>query len=275
VIAGRRARYNGHVNADTAAKLIGLNRQFYQTFRRDFSATRQRLQPGVERILRGLKGDERILDLGCGNGELARRLARGRHRGTYLGLDFSLPLLKEAGVSLGSFPANFMEVDITSSSWPYVIARSIAMNQSPTRQNIVMPPTTARDDILEFEIVFALAVLHHIPSQDLRLNILRKAHALLAEGGQFVHSEWQFLNSRRWHNRIQPWSEVGLAEQDVDENDYLLDWRRGGRGLRYVHHFSQAELKDLANASGFKIVQTFHSDGETGNLGLYQTWVQA
>ncbi|HIE48053.1 TPA: class I SAM-dependent methyltransferase, partial [Candidatus Bipolaricaulota bacterium] len=29
------------------------------------------------------------LDLGCGNGELARDLARRRFRGAYLGLDFS------------------------------------------------------------------------------------------------------------------------------------------------------------------------------------------
>jgi len=43
-----------------------------------------------------LKGEESILELGCGNGELARELATRGHRGPYLGLDFSLPLLREA-----------------------------------------------------------------------------------------------------------------------------------------------------------------------------------
>ena len=32
-------------------QLINLNRTFYQTFAQQFSATRQRLQPGVLRVL--------------------------------------------------------------------------------------------------------------------------------------------------------------------------------------------------------------------------------
>jgi hypothetical protein len=58
----------------------------------------------------------------------------------------------------------------------------------------------------------------------------------------------------------------------VDAGDYLLDWRSGGEGLRYVHHFDEAELQGLAERSGFQIDETFYSDGETGNLGLYEIW---
>ncbi len=65
---------------------------------------------------------------------------------------------------------------------------------------------------------------------------------------------------------------IGLATADVDINDYLLDWRHGGRGLRYLHYFSEAELNDLAFASGFRAAETFYSDGEGGRLGLYQVW---
>jgi hypothetical protein len=42
--------------------------------------------------------------------------------------------------------------------------------------------------------------------------------------------------------------------------------------LRYVHHFSEAELEALAAASCFRVRQTFHSDGTNGLLGLYQVW---
>jgi hypothetical protein len=58
----------------------------------------------------------------------------------------------------------------------------------------------------------------------------------------------------------------------MDPGDYLLDWRQGGRGLRYVHHFSPPELTSLAQMTGFKVVESFSSDGEGGNLGLYQVW---
>ena len=123
-----------------------------------------------------------------------------------------------------------------------------------------------------FDLVFAFAALHHIPSIELRLQIIKKIHELLKPDGMFIHSNWQFLNSPRLKARIQPWGSVGLKETDVDANDYLLDWKRGGHGLRYVHHFNKSELADLAKASGFEIIETLYSDGENKRLSVYQIW---
>jgi tRNA (uracil-5-)-methyltransferase TRM9 len=237
------------MNPTTIAQLVALNRQFYADFGQQFSATRGRIQPGVRKIVNQLKGDERILDLGCGNGELARTLAQSGFRGAYLGLDFSLPLLKEAESQPGAFPVKFLAVDLTASEWPFITGH--------------------------WSLVTAFAVLHHIPGADLRLNILQKARALLAPGGKFIHSEWQFLNSPKLTARIQPWERVNLSAADVDAGDYLLDWRGGGSGLRYVHHFSAQELSQLAGETGFRVVESFLSDGANGNLGLYQVWEAA
>lgn len=239
------------MNAETVTRLLSLNRQFYQTFGREFSSTRQRLQPGVQRILDTLSGDESLLDLGCGNGELARERMRRGQRGPYTGLDFSLPLLQVARHGWEDAPATFIRADLTTTDWD----RRLCAPEAP-----------------RFDLVTAFAVLHHIPGEHLRLCIMQKVHALLRQGGQFIHSEWQFLNSEKLKIRLQPWQEVGLAETDVDPGDYLLDWRSGGRGLRYVHHFGEAELETLAAASGFRVSTAFLSDGENGQLGLYQTW---
>ena len=62
------------MDSDTIQRLLALNYQFYQTFAAPFSATRQRLQPGVLRLLPAIPETARLLDLGCGNGELARQL---------------------------------------------------------------------------------------------------------------------------------------------------------------------------------------------------------
>ena len=253
---------------DIAQRLLALNRQFYTDLGSQFSATRGRVQPGVRRILDSLNGNETILDLGCGNGELARTLARDGHRGAYLGLDFSLPLLAEAESVPDGFSAEFAEVDLAS-DWS-VIARSIATKQFPRKRKIATPPTAARNDM--FDIIFSFATLHHIPSRELRANILNTVQALLARDGRFIHSNWQFLNSLRLRLRLRRWSEAGLTDADVDEGDYLLDWRSGGAGLRYVHHFNEEELAWLAKSSGFKIIDTFYSDGKEGNLAIYQTW---
>jgi tRNA (uracil-5-)-methyltransferase TRM9 len=251
-------------------RLIELNRRFYTDFGESFSATRGRIQPGVRRILGTLNGDETILDLGCGNGELARTLAQNGHRGAYLGLDFSLPLLADAESVPKGFTAEFRAVDLTS-NWD-VIARSMATKQSQvtSEHEIATPLAAARNDT--FDIIFLLATLHHIPSHKLRFDILKKVYELLAEDGRFIHSNWQFLNSLRLRQRVRKWSEVGLTDADVDENDYLLDWRSGGTGLRYVHHFSEDELAALAGSSGFSVIETFYADGKEGNLAIYQIW---
>jgi 2-polyprenyl-3-methyl-5-hydroxy-6-metoxy-1,4-benzoquinol methylase len=238
------------MDSNTAARLIEINREFYTRFGDAFSATRHRIQPGVRRVLDMLEGDKSILDLGCGNGELARELAKRGQRGSYLGVDFSLPLLREAEVQSSGFSARFLEVDLT---------RLPAFTEQLSTAN-------------RWSVITAFAVLHHIPSMELRLDLLRIVNQLLTPDGIFVHSNWQFLNSEKLKARIQPWEAAAISESEVDVGDYLLDWRSGGKGLRYVHHFNESELAELAKASGFSIMNTFYSDGERGNLGLYQVW---
>ncbi|MFZ5905243.1 MAG: class I SAM-dependent methyltransferase [Chloroflexota bacterium] len=236
------------MKATAAVRLLALNREFYERFGADFSSTRRRLQPGVTRILGTLRGGESILDLGCGNGALARTLSRRGHRGPYLGLDFSLSLLREADFSSGAFPVHFLQADLASKEWSKGVRGQ------------------------GFNLITCFATLHHIPGQSARLSICKTVHDLLAEDGRFVLSNWQFLNSPRLRARVQPWERIGLKAEDVDEGDYLLDWRRGGEGLRYVHQFNEEELMQLAAESGFEVVESFYSDGEGSRLGLYQIW---
>ena len=78
--------------------------------------------------------------------------------------------------------------------------------------------------------------------------------------------------------RVQPWSAAGFSEEDIEAGDTLLDWRHSAAGqtqetgLRYVHIFSLAELAALAEKNGFEILETFDSDGTSGNLSCYQVW---
>jgi tRNA (uracil-5-)-methyltransferase TRM9 len=246
------------MNQVIAERLVALNRQFYSDFGDSFSATRGRIQPGVRRILAQLTGTEHILDLGCGNGQLARTLAESGQRGSYLGLDFSLPLLTAAESQPGTFSATFQQVDLTAPDWGSFLPSSLRQAQGKP-----------------FDLITSFAFLHHIPGHDLRLNILQKARSLLAPDGKFIHAEWQFMNSEKLKARIQPWELVHLSTADVDVGDALLDWRSDGVGLRYVHHFSAQELDQLATESGFRVVESFLSDGEGGKLSLYQIWALA
>jgi hypothetical protein len=172
-------------------------------------------------------------------------------------VDFSVPLLRDAEIQPEGFSARFAEADLTQLS---VFRHQLS---------------AARNQLLNTEhwsLITAFAVLHHIPSTEIRLDILRTVHDLLADHGKFILSNWQFLNSGKLKARIEPWEEAAIQNSDVDAGDYLLDWRSGGKGLRYVHHFSESELSMLAKETRFKISETFYSDGAKGDLGLYQIW---
>jgi SAM-dependent methyltransferase len=192
-------------------KILDLNRQFYQTFAVQFSATRQRLQPGVQRLFPRLLRTRSILDLGCGNGELARQLGKSQYAGRYVGLDFSAGLLEEIDKNhLNGLQARFYQVDLAQPGWETVLNKTI------------------------FEAVLAFAVLHHLPGGDLRKQVVRQVRRLLLPGGMFMLSNWQFLDSERLSKRIQPWEKAGLSDAEVEADDYLLDWRSGGADRKSV-----------------------------------------
>jgi tRNA (uracil-5-)-methyltransferase TRM9 len=242
-------RYNAVMNSTIADKLIAINREFYARFGGQFSATRQRLQPGVKKILDSIQADVSVLDLGCGNGHFLSELSRRGHAAPLLGVDFSLPLLRDAHEA-SSLGVEFREVDLTQLS---VNSEQLSVEGG-------------------WSVITMFATLHHIPSHEIRMDILKTVRKLLKDDGKFILSNWQFLNSTKLRSRIQAWDKVGINEIDLDDGDYLLDWRSGGEGLRYAHQFSAEELLGLADQAEMRVTASFLSDGDGGNLGLYQVW---
>ncbi len=232
---------------EVVQELNRLNRGFYQTFAASFSETRARLQPGVAQIIDRIADSDSVLDLGCGNGGVARHLAQRGHQGVYYGFDSSSALIEIAQEDCPHPQAHFFVADIVERDWPQRFPES-------------------------FDQVFAFAVLHHLPGEESRIQVLNQIHALLSAAGKLTLSNWNFPESNRLQKRVLPWSTIDIDENDVDSGDALLDWRRDGYGLRYVHHFSEDELARLAQATGFRVSDTFFSDGEGGRLGLYQVW---
>ncbi len=237
--------------------LVRLNQQFYQTFAKQFSATRQQIQPGVQKVIRQIPKRSRILDLGCGNGKLWQKLVEQGFQGEYIGLDFSAELLDVAALQASQTIARqpeishpqFIQADLTEKDWE---------DRAPK---------------LTYDFVLAFAVLHHLPGELTVVQMFQRIHRWLAPGGKFIFSVWLFLNSPRLRQRIQDWSKIGLSASQVEPGDYLLDWRQGGQGLRYVHHYALDELQRLATQCGFVSTDEFLSDGKGGNLSLYQTWI--
>jgi tRNA (uracil-5-)-methyltransferase TRM9 len=244
---------------EIADRLLELNRVFYAEQAASFSATRQRIQPGMARSLSewaithaGFSANSglRLLDVGCGNGNLAAWLVEQGYQGWYTGVDQSIGMLGQ--MSTGSERITFQAADLSKPDW------------------LVDLPTQP------FDLVTCFAVLHHIPGEGLRLRLLRELKRLLAPDGIFIHSVWQINDAPRLLKRVQPWESAGLTASDVDDGDVLMDWRadgeESGQAVRYIHIYNEAELQRLAEKSSFRINQSWFSDGKEGNLGLYQIW---
>ncbi len=239
-------------------KLLDINDKFYQSFGAAFAETRHRIQPGVQRIVDEWIKTGSWLDVGCGSGVLGQRLAHSGMQGSYLGLDFSEPLLAEARQGAASLDAHD----------GFMLAYGSA--------NLMLPDWAKGLAGQSFDGVLAFAVFHHLPGAEKRRQLFAQIHDLLKPGGVFIHSEWQFDRNPKLAARVQPWAVAGLSADDVEQGDYLLDWRHytAGQadepGLRYVHLFTEVELKNMAEFAGFTLLEQFDSDGKTGNLGLYQ-----
>lgn len=248
------------MNQDTCHRLISINQEFYQSFGHAFAQTRRRIQPGVRRVLEEWGHDGDWLDLGCGSGALAQAWLKAGLKGSYTGVDFSLPLLAEAEnfhpSSCGEtgLRISFRQVNLAEADW--------------------VKDFTPRS----FDGLLSFAVLHHLPGAAMREQLILQAASLLKPRGLMILSVWQFQNSARLLARVQPWAKVGISESEVEEGDTLLDWRyhpdqpEQAAGLRYVHLFSREELARLRAVGGFTLLEEVESDGQGGRLGLYQVW---
>ncbi len=236
------------MDEQTIEKLLALNRKFYAAFAQSFAASRSLSDPALTAILPHIPQRARVLDVGCGNGRLATLLDRERPGAAYLGVDAAAELIEVARAQAGqlaAIAAEFHVADVARPGWSETFGHTV------------------------FDRVVLLAVLHHIPSLHLRAQVLRESASLLGPDGRLILSTWQFLDSARLRRKIVDWSEIAIAEETLEPGDYLLDWKRQGRGLRYCHLVDEAQVERLAAESGLRVRQTFRAGGREGNLSLF------
>jgi tRNA (uracil-5-)-methyltransferase TRM9 len=244
------------MDGETIERLLALNREFYAAFARAFAASRPASDPALTCILPHIPHRARVLDVGCGNGRLALLLDRERPGATYVGVDAVLELVEIACAQadqLKNISAEFHVADVARPGWGGALPGASLSTSLGT----------------SFDCVVALAVIHHIPGFDLRAQVLREVAALLKPDGCLILSTWQFLDSPRMRRKVVGWTEVGIAEEVLEPGDYLLDWKRGGRGLRYCHLVDEVEVARLAAESGFRVRETFRAGGREGDLSLF------
>ncbi len=223
----------------TIRVLNAINQRFYEIVAAEFDASRQQAWQGWDHLIEIIRAGPRpaptsfrVLDVGCGNGRFGVFLADhlGRDRLRYTGIDSSAALLDRAWAALSGINAQFEQRDL-----------------------VELP---LDDSLGAFDLVALFGVLHHVPGADRRLALMRSLAERVASGGLLAFSEWCFLDQPSLRARVIAWD----AGMQVEPGDYLLDWRRGTRAIRYCHAVDDAEHAHLIAAAGLSPLAEYRAD---------------
>jgi len=209
---------------ETIQKILEQTKSDYNTIASDFDQTRSYLWPGLFDFKKYVKAGDKILDLGCGNGKL--RLLFKDLAVDYTGLDNSAELLKiaESRNDFKLAKQNFIQADISS---------------LPLADN-------------SFDIIFFIAVFHHIPGNQLRLKVLTEVKRILKPGGVLIMTNWNRYQKEFLGQLIHYTFLKIIGKSDLDFKDIWLPWMQG-KVHRYYHLFTLGELKKLVIESGLEI----------------------
>ena len=147
----------------------------------------QRAWEGWKRLLDDFSKVSKVWDVGCGNGRFIQFLANhGVRLRTYTGWDQSPLLIEEARRSCANLAdqTEFVVADLLGHRGP----------------KIALPANMDR--------ICLFGVLHHIPSFDVRVALIRDLMKSLVSGGQLVVTLWRFRTRGRPTRTVLP-SDVG------------------------------------------------------------------
>lgn len=225
--------------------------KLYSKLAKTFSASRQHIEPGWEILeFLNLHPSAEVLDLGCGNGRFLRYLSNiGLKDLSYTGVDKSKELLSE-GKSLAE------ELGITSASFIYSDINDIDFIEDES-----------------YDLVVIYAAIHHIHKFNNRINLLKSASNKLKRSGYLHVSFWQFGEFERYKNRIDFSPHlVGMERKEMEENDYIMDWKRGEEVYRYVHWADEEEVEKYSNMLDLRLIKKYREDGRERSQNLYCLW---
>ena len=234
---------------EIADKILEKVKADYEATASEFSDSRGYLWEELKQFEKYVKGNMNILDLGCGNGRLYEIFKDKKIN--YTGIDNCAPLIKLAQVKwISSLELKTLNQEPKNQSSKFKV-------QSSKSTFIVGDALDLKFEDNKFDIVFSVAVLHQIPSIELRLKVLQNISRVLKKGGNLVMTNWNLWQPKYFpfvlKNNIKKL--IGLSKFDF--NDSLIPWHQSGIN-RYYHAFTKFELTSLLSRTNFKVVEQYY-----------------
>ena len=220
-----------------AKYLLEKLKQDYNQIANEFSSTRNFFWD-IEPLKRYIKPRDKILDVGCGNGRLQEILKEKNV--DYIGVDISEKLIE------------------------------IAKRKYPRAKFIVLTdPLKLPFEDNSFDKVFAIRVLHHIPSEDFRKKFLKELKRVLKPSGLLILTVWSWKSrdKRSFFRILKSIFLKIIKKSELDFGDVFVPWKN--RIQRYYHFFSKRGLKKLMKECGFQIKNIYDSLEEKKYFDIY------
>lgn len=213
------------MDLETAKNLLRKVKQDYEITAQEFSDTRFRVWKELIAFQKYLKPNDNVLDLGCGNGRLYELFKNQSIN--YIGADNCQTLI---GLAKKKYP-----------QVKFILADALNL---PFKDN-------------EFDSVFSIAMLHQIPSMELRIKALEEIKRVLKKKGILILTCWNLrqpklvLKYKLWHLLF------GFKKKNLDKGDVFIPWklRDGEAAQRYYHAFTLRELSKLVKKVNFRIIK--------------------
>ncbi|MFH1575908.1 MAG: class I SAM-dependent methyltransferase [Candidatus Nealsonbacteria bacterium] len=204
------------MDKDYAQYLLNKTRDDYNAIAEGFSSTRRFVWQELEPLYHYASHKDKVLDLGCGNGRL-------------------LPIFKDIDINYTGVDNSEKLIEIAKKTYPnaaFLVADAL---------HLPFPPN-------HFDKIYSVAVLHHIPSEELRLKFLKEARRVLKPGGLLILTVWDFKRLKL----ILKFTILKIfGRSKLDFGDVFVPWQK--KHQRYVHCFTKRELIELAQKAGFGI----------------------
>ncbi|MBD3282315.1 MAG: methyltransferase domain-containing protein [Candidatus Portnoybacteria bacterium] len=207
-----------------AKKLIEKNKKDFNIIANQFSQTRKYLWPELKKLKKYIKRNTRVVDMGCGNGRLFN-LFKNKNI-DYIGIDISESLIQKAKEEYGD---HFKQANILN---------------LPFKDN-------------SFNQAWMIAVLHHIPSRELRIQALKEIKRVLKKNGNAIITCWNLYQPRYFKILFKYTFRKIFKKSKLDFKDVFIPWKRKNI-QRYYHAFTKKELKKELKKAGFEVKKIQH-----------------
>jgi ubiquinone/menaquinone biosynthesis C-methylase UbiE len=178
----------------------------YNIIASEFDKTRYNYWNSVKKFIDAINKSEnkKILDLGCGNGKYIKLFENL----TVYALDNSIELL-----------------NIVKTKYPNIITIEADVCNTCLQKNM-------------FDYIISIAVIHHLKTEERRINMIKEIYRLLKHGGCTIISAWATTTPTSKFTKLDT------------NNNYLVPWKN--KYTRFYHLFEINEFENLIIKSGLQ-----------------------